>query len=208
MRYYQCDQCGMVIGEGAKWDTHAPGCTGGAIHEVITVRVGSREWAIVQTMTGHSICHRSDPKLLIENPAYILINCTGPGHEHMADGWSLYKPEPPPWQPKPGERVRWKRGKDSGTGTYQEPYTLSYASGRPHAVLVDDISFAVESVSPLEECTLLLERHLPSEPPPVVGKRYLVGWKSGTMQTVTTPERRWPDGIVWWAEVPREESDG
>jgi hypothetical protein len=90
--------------------------------------------------------------LLIENPAYILINCTGPGHEHMADGWSLYEHEPPP--------------------------------------------------------PLVLDRHPPSEPPPVVGKRYLVGWKSGTMQTVTCPERRWPDGIAWWAEVPREESDG
>ena len=202
MRYYQCDQCGMVIGEGAKWDTHAPGCTGGAMHEVITVRVGTIEWAAAMVATGHAVELEDWPHgQQIDDLADLekVRAC-------LPDGWSLYEPKPPPWQPKEGDEVRWQCGKYSGTGVYHQ-----LASSGRHLVKVRAGGpwFGVTSVSPLEEgCTLLLERHPPSELPPVVGKRYLVGWRSGTMQTVTTPERRWPDGIVWWAEMPREENDG
>ncbi len=67
--------------------------------------------------------------------------------EHMTDtDWEVVPPPAPAI--KRGDRVRWWRGEDSGTGTYVEPCAMITES-RAHYIALGAMTIAVDRVEPL-----------------------------------------------------------
>jgi hypothetical protein len=116
MKTWECE-CGST------WERHETreptfaGCKrcGKPMREVITVPVHSRLWAIAMALKGERVTHGENV------PWSALLIVSEFGDKAGDDGWTLLPPLPPPWAPKAGERVRWYRGEDSGTGTYNAP---------------------------------------------------------------------------------------
>lgn len=107
--------------------------------DAVVCEAGTREWAVVQAMRGKRVGHRNEraDDSLPHMTSEILETHGG------ITGWYEL---PAPWVPKRGDRVRWYRGVDSGTGTY------AYECKHGYVVYVggSNVGMAVERVERLE----------------------------------------------------------
>lgn len=105
--------------------------------EVLPVVVGSREWGCVMAMRGEKVSCYGWPN----NDPWPADDIAEVDPDTPTSGWYLL-----PTGPKRGDRVRWWRGEDSGTGTLDG---WLQDNGRDICVTVAGSTLYVERVEPL-----------------------------------------------------------
>jgi hypothetical protein len=105
--------------------------------DAVVAERGSWLWAMEMMREGKRITHKG------ATIAHLMADVLD--HPAATEWVEL----PAPWVPKAGERVRWTLGRDTGTGTYLQPFPDDETW--PHSVYIGELPVCVDSVSRLEE---------------------------------------------------------
>ena len=151
----------------------------------VTVKYGSREWAVIQLMRGHEVVNEHSKVGHIYDAKSITLS-------EYADGWELYsepEPEIPRGMPVRGEcGIMW--------------YYIEYFDGRHW--LSGRADTTVRSCSTTKRPTILsvLDWHYKPELPPESDEDYPALWNDGKMAMVSDENIAKFEHVVAWSPVP------